>query len=87
MANFLKNKSAGVISALKDRKSLGGEKKGVKLLGIVKKLAEKRKALKKDGAGGPGYAGKPALSSRAKVPSKLLPPKAKGSPSGRPFVK
>lgn len=39
------------MSALKNRGSLGDGKKGVKLLGIVKKLSAKRAALKE---GSPG---------------------------------
>jgi hypothetical protein len=39
-----KAKVAGVMSALKSRGSVGETKKGVNLLGIVKKLSEKRKS-------------------------------------------
>ena len=42
------NSAEGVMSAIKERKSVGGEKKGVKLLGIVKKLSEKRAAQKEE---------------------------------------
>lgn len=37
------DKTSKVLSALKERGSVGETKKGVHLLGIVKKLSEKRK--------------------------------------------
>lgn len=81
------DKAKGVMTALKGRTGFGS-KKGVALLGIVQKLTEKRKEMKgkKDGEGGPGFEGRPDLPSQAKVPSKTMPDKAKGTPKGRPFM-
>jgi len=49
---MINNKVKGVMNALKDRSGIAS-KKGVNLVGIVQKLAAKRKAMK-DGAGGSG---------------------------------
>jgi hypothetical protein len=48
----MNSKATGVMAALKGRKGFGS-KKGVNLLGLVKKLSAKRKAMK-DGSGGCG---------------------------------
>lgn len=69
------DKATGVMTALKGRTGFGS-KKGVNLLGIVQKLTAKREAA----------GGKPALPEQAKVPSKTMPAKAKGTPMGRPFA-
>ena len=75
-----------VVKALKGERPGSATKKGVNLLGIVQKLTEKRAAMKKDGAGGPGFENRPSLPSQANVPSKTMPLKAKGAPNGRPFM-
>ena len=51
----MKNKAAGVMSALKGRKNIAS-KKGKALFGIIAKLSEKREAAKgkKGGMGGCG---------------------------------
>lgn len=80
-------KTTGVMDALKGREGFAS-KKGVDLMGIVKKLSDKRAAMN-DGAGGPGYSA--GLPSQAKVPGMpTLPSQAnsKASPmrKGKPFT-
>ena len=49
------NKKEKVMEALSARGKFQPGRKGVNLLGIVKKLSDKRKAKEEDGKGGPGF--------------------------------
>ena len=60
------DKTAGVMTALKGRKGFGS-KKGVALLGIVKKLTAKRKAMKGDSAAHESMESPAKVSAEAKA--------------------